>query len=157
MEDNSKNRKLLVFHTIEFLSLPILSFFTSVKNYKNGISQFFFVLFAFYFGWQLDTSFSFDLGNHYYSFTQCFVNRSLSQIISNPFVYGIGKEPYHIIFKFLVAQISSNSHFFAACAAAIYAIIFLYFFRQLSSFYQNRQLQIQLLILCTKSTMKQFS
>lgn len=146
MNHRSDKIEILVFQTIGFVILPILSFITSVINYKSRISQVFFILFAFYFGWKIDCVL--DLENHYANFRSYFIGHSLSDVFSNSSVYGIGKEPYHVLFKYIVGHISTNSHFFAGCAAAVYASIFILFFRQLRPFYSKRQLAIQFLIMC---------
>lgn len=58
--------KYLAIQAIAYLTFPIISFALAIANYKKGVSQFFFILFAFYFGWQIDCVL--DLENHYENF-----------------------------------------------------------------------------------------
>lgn len=146
MTMKGEDAKYLAIQTITYLTFPIISFVLAVANYKKGISQIFFVLFAFYFGWQIDCVL--DLENHYENFRTYFIGHSLSEVFSNVNVYGIGKEPYHIVVKYIIGCVSDNSHFFAGCAASIYAIVFVAFLRQFKQFYINKQQRIQFLILC---------
>lgn len=138
--------KYLAIQAIAYLTFPIISFALAIANYKKEVSQIFFVLFAFYFGWQIDCVL--DLENHYENFRTYFIGHSLSDVFSNVNVYGIGKEPYHIALKYIIGCVSENSHFFAGCAAAAYAIVFVSFLRQFRQFYTKRQLRIQFLVLC---------
>lgn len=143
---NINNAKLAIINIFLFLIAPILSFITSLRYYKEGVSHFFFICFAFFFGYQIDCLL--DLEMHYNDFISFYPGNNLSQILTNPNIYLIGTEPYHIIFKYVVSQISTNSHFFAGCAAAIYAIMFLFFFKQYQPFYKRKLVTIQFLALC---------
>lgn len=138
--------KYLAIQAIAYLTFPIISFALAIANYKKGVSQIFFILFAFYFGWQIDCVL--DLENHYENFRTYFIGHSLSEIFSNVNVYDIGKEPYHIVIKYIIGCVSDNSHFFAGCAASIYAIVFVAFLRQFKQFYTKRQQRMQFLVLC---------
>lgn len=143
---NTNNAKLAIINIFLFLIAPILSFITSLRYYKEGVSHFFFICFAFFFGYQIDCLL--DLEMHYNNFISYYPGNNLSQILTNPNIYLIGTEPYHIIFKYAVSKISTDSHFFAGCAAAIYAIMFLFFFKQYQQFYKRKLVAIQFLALC---------
>ena len=127
-----------------FLVSPLLSLILCAVYYKEYISQFFFILFAFYFGYQTDVVM--DLANHY-STLKYFVDPSVNPW-THPYVLYLGKEPFHFIFKYIVSFFSTDSRFFAGVAAATYAFIFLSFFNRLRPFYLQKMSQYQVLALC---------
>lgn len=129
---------------ILYLIAPVASFIVSLRFYKNTISQVFFVLFAFYFGYQTDVLM--DLENHY---TNGFLRQmqiGLLQAVHDPECLYLGEEPYHFIFKWFVGLFSTSSRFFAGCAAAVYASVFLFFINQYKQFFNNKLRITQLLV-----------
>ena len=85
-----------------FLVSPLLSLILCAVYYKEYISQFFFVLFAFYFGYQTDVYG--DLAIHYASL-KYFVEPNINPWV-HPMVTYLGNEPFHYLFKYLVSFFS---------------------------------------------------
>ena len=113
---------------------PISSFIVSLRFYRQPISQLFILIFAFYFGY--NRTLGWDLENHFIDLDLYYGN-SLSEILANPAVYYKGSDYYHILFKFIFSRFSHSTQLFAGCAALGYYACFLFFFRQLSRFYNN--------------------
>lgn len=132
--------KYFILQCIVMLISPITSLFVSIRFYKSEISQLFFVIFAFYFGYHL--GFVHDLMNHYRDMLELYVNRSVSAIFADERIYLMGQDIYHVLFKLVVSRISLSSQFFGGMACAMYAAFFIFFFRQLSVFYKNNKLTI---------------
>lgn len=127
---------------ILYLIAPVASFIVSLRFYKNTISQVFFVLFAFYFGYQTDIFL--DLNNHYNILLRQ-EQLGFFRTLQDPECLRFGMEPYHFILKEIVLFFSDSSRFFAGCAAAIYATMFLFFINQYKSFYAKHMLTTQFL------------
>ncbi len=125
---------LLIQIILMFVS-PICSFLLSIRFFRNPISQVFFVIFAFYFGYFFPLDW--DLNNHYVDFLD-YYGHSLSEVLALGNTYYLGNEPYHIILKYLISRFTDSSHIFGGVACAVYSISFLFFFRQLSVFYKKR-------------------
>jgi len=119
---------------------PLTSLFVSIRFYKSGISQLFFIVFAFYFGYHL--GFVHDLMNHYRDMIELYCNRNASEIFADERIYIVGNDIYHVLFKFIVSRISHTTQFFGGAACAAYAAFFIFFFRQLKVFYNNNKLTI---------------
>lgn len=128
-----------------YLALPVVNLCIFIGSYKNAVSQFFFILFAFYFGYKTDCYL--DLQNHYASITY-FIDSTLAELFSNPELKHLGTEPFHIIFKYIVFNINDSSRFFAGCAAALYATMFILYIRQYRQFYLQKLSTLQFLALC---------
>ena len=140
-------REKIVYFIVQcllFLVSPLLSLILCAVYYKEYISQFFFVLFAFYFGYQTDVYL--DLATHYASL-KYFVDPNVNPWV-HPMVTYLGNEPFHFVFKYVVSFFSTDSRFFAGAAASIYAFLFLAFFNRLRPFYLQRMSQYQILALC---------
>lgn len=119
---------------------PITSLFISIRFYKSGISQLFFIIFAFYFGSHI--YYVSDLLHHYNDMMVLYVNRSVTDIITDPRLFLMGEDVYHVLFKLIVSRISASPRFFGGAACAIYAAFFIFFFRQLKVFYNDNKLTI---------------
>lgn len=132
---NKYHGTYLLTQIVMYLIAPVTSFITSLRFYKSSISQIFFVLFAFYFGYKVDVQM--DLFRHYVDAVYEW-NIGLSNAMQDPSCLYWGKEPYHFLFKWLIGQFSHSSRFFAGCAAATYATVFLFFIRQYRQFWQGR-------------------
>ena len=104
-----------------------------------------FVLVAFYFGWFFP--FDSDLYMHYVSCLRYFVGLSWSEILEDPRVFYLGTEMYHVILKYLVSRVTDNPHFFGGVCCGIYAAFFIFFFRQLKTFYLRKQNFLNLTLL----------
>ncbi len=132
--------KYFIFQCVVMLISPITSLLISIRFYKSEISQLFFVIFAFYFGYHL--GFVHDLMNHYRDMIELYANRSASEIFADERIYIVGQDLYHVLFKFIVSRISLTTQFFGGAACAIYAAFFMFFFRQLKVFYNDNKLTI---------------
>ena len=144
-----------MFQAIVMLISPITSLFVCIRFYKSEISQLFFIIFAFYFGYHL--GFVHDLMNHYNDMIELYYNRSAREIFADERIYIMGKDYYHVLFKFIVSRISNSSQFFGGAACASYAAFFIFFFRQLKLFYNNNKLTIfSALLLLTISFIVEF-
>ncbi|MBO5345609.1 MAG: hypothetical protein J6A44_01735 [Paludibacteraceae bacterium] len=128
-----------------FLVSPLLSLILCAIYYKEYVSQFFFVLFAFYFGYQTDVYL--DLANHYNSWLY-FYNHGVSLYNFYDEMRHLGSEPYHFIMKGLCFFFSKSSRFFGGFFAAVYACWFLTFFNKLRPFYMRKMHYFQMLALC---------
>lgn len=132
--------KYFILQLIVMLISPITSLFVSIRFYKSEVSQFFFVVFAFYIGYHL--GFVHDLMNHYRDMMELYANRSVSEIFADERIFLLGEDLYHVIFKLVVSRISHTTQFFGGMACAVYAAFFIFFFRQLRVFYDNNKLSI---------------
>ena len=140
--NNSVNTSLFfLFLAILYVISPFVAFVIALLFFKRGVSQFFMIAFAFYFGYQVGPIL--DLLNHYNNYLT-FGNRSLPDLFTDPLVLISGQEPYHILFKFALASIDASDRLFSAFAAAVYAVAFLVFFRQLKPFYIDRMTKMQM-------------
>lgn len=125
----------ILLQTFLMLVSPICSFVVSLRFYKNELTQIFFIVFAFYFGFFCGHFH--DLDVHYYEFMQYYVGHSLLDILNNPLTFSHGHEPYHFILKYIVSRFTTSSQVFGGVACASYYFFFLFFFRQFKSFYQK--------------------
>ena len=132
--------KYFILQCIVMIISPITSLFVSIRFYKSEVSQLFFVVFAFYFGYHL--GFVHDLMNHYRDMMDLYVGRSVEKIIADERIYLLGHDIYHVIFKIIVSRFSTDTQFFGGAACAVYAAFFMFFFRQLKVFYNNNKLTI---------------
>lgn len=115
--------KLFLLLSAILLISPIVGFFLSILFFRQKASAIIFILFSFYFGWFYEPQL--DLLNHYNHF-KYLVGKSLFQQWTDIGTLGIGKEPYPVIFKYIVGLISVSPNFFSACACCVYTIIFVY-------------------------------
>lgn len=126
---------------------PLSSLLLSLRYYKSAVSQVFMVVFAMYFGYYF--GFISDLMRHYENMMMYYYHRDVSAILSDPRVFLMGSEYYHVIFKILVSRFTSSMQVFGACACGVYAAAFLFFFRQLSQFYKGKMSLLNgILLLC---------
>lgn len=102
---------------------PVIGFFLSLICFRQKISLVFFVLFSFYFGWFYEPQM--DLLVHYNHF-RTLIGKSLLEVWTAPGTKHLGKELYPVLFKYIVGSISTNPHFFSACACMVYASLFVY-------------------------------
>jgi hypothetical protein len=139
--------KYLIFQALLMLISPICSFFVSLRFYKNTISQIFILIFAFYFGYYC--GFISDLATHYDDMVAIYVGRSLKEILRDPRTFLIGHDLYHFVLKFILSRFDVSEQVFGAFAASLYALSFLFFFRQLKTFYNSKLSMVSgLLLLC---------
>ena len=115
---------------------PITSFAVSLRYYKSVVSQVFFVVFSFYFGYYY--AFGYDIMNHYEDMMEYFVDRPLGDILDDFRVFIAGFDAYHVTFKYVLSRFDASMHLFGGMAAAIYALFFVLFMRQFKQFYSGR-------------------
>lgn len=143
IERDMYQANLLLAHCILFLLFPLGSLILSIFTFRSSVSQCFFIIYAFYFGASRGPLQ--DLLNHYNAFLD-YDNKPLDVVWS--YWNKHGKEPWHKLFKIIVAQFSMSPKFFAGTAAAVYASFFILFFRQLKQFYKENLGPMQILVLC---------
>lgn len=114
---------------------PILSFVVSLRLYKNGISQVFLLVFAFFFGFFCRHFY--DESVHFYEMQAYYAGYSLSEILNNPLVFAHGHDLFHFIVKFLVSRFSTDEQVFGGILCLLHFSLFLFFFRQLKPFYSK--------------------
>lgn len=102
---------------------PIMALVFALLFYRRWWAFLLFIVFAFYFGWFYEPQL--DLLNHYEHF-KSLIGKSLGEVINDSGTRFAGSEPYPVLFKYMVGQISANPHFFSACACTVYAVIFSY-------------------------------
>ncbi len=139
--------KYFILQTFLILLSPITSFLVSVRLYKSAISQFFFLIFAIYLGYYM--GFVFDLMRHYQDIPLYYHGRDWNEIVSDIRVYALGREPFHIVLKYVFSRFTESRQVFGAVASGLYACAFLFFFRQLKEFYKEKlPLFCEVLLLC---------
>ena len=126
---------------------PLSSLAMSVRFYKSAVSQVFMVIFALFFGYYF--GFISDLMRHYENMMMYYYHRDVAEILSDPRIFLMGSEYYHVIFKLIISRFTSSMQVFGACACGIYVVSFLFFFRQFSRFYKGSISLISgILLLC---------
>lgn len=113
---------------------PLASLLVCIRFFKSNVSQFFILVFAFYFGYHC--GFVWDLMNHYVTLP-FFYGRGMSEILSDPRVYVVGNDHYHIFAKYIFTRFSMSRQLFGAYACVIYTFLLLFFMRQLSEYYHR--------------------
>jgi hypothetical protein len=93
------------------------------------------IVFAFYFGMLMEVGN--DLANHYNNMQLYYAGKSISEILRNPLIYGMGHDYFHVAVKIFVSRFSNSPAVFGGVLACIYGAIFLLFFREFSKFYKN--------------------
>ena len=86
--------------TLLYVICPFLSFVIALLLFRNRVSQFFFIAFAFYFGWQVGPNL--DLLNHYHNYLR-FFDKPFLWAFSDVETLYIGQEPFHILFKYILS------------------------------------------------------
>ena len=102
---------------------PIIGFFLSIFCFRQKSALLLFILFSFYFGWFYEPQL--DLLNHYNSFLRVIGVSPFKIWFDSDVVYS-DHEPYPVLFKYFIGEISSSKNLFSACACSIYTIIFVY-------------------------------
>ena len=128
--------KYILIQIALLLVSPISSFVVSLRYYKEFVSQIFFVLFSFYFGYYY--AFGYDIMNHYEDMEMYFIGRPLGDILNDFRVYIAGFDAYHIVFKYVLSRFDASMQIFGGMAAAIYSIFFVWFMRQFKQFYSGK-------------------
>ena len=114
---------------------PILSFVISLRFYKSGVSHFFMIVFAFYFGSRI--ALGWDLSYHYLDMRDLYFGRPFANIIADPRIWILGGDYFHVAFKFLMSRIKANPALFSGTMCAIYTGLFLSFFVEFRRFYKG--------------------
>lgn len=101
---------------------PLVGFFLSILCFREKAARILFVLFSFYFGWFYEPQL--DLLNHYNHFISL-LGQSPFDIWNDSGPYA-RKEPFPVLFKYILGKISTDPHVFSAFACSIYAYLFVY-------------------------------
>lgn len=123
INDNKNIFFIIILIALLFIS-PLLSLVLAVLRFRSKAAYPLFIFFAFYFGWfyyfQFVSGYN-DLMGHYAHF-KTLIGKSLwdSWMTSSD----RGREPYPVLFKYLVGKVSSSPNLFSACACTIYAALF---------------------------------
>ena len=133
---------------------PLISFIFALRTYKNYISQFFLLVFAYFFGYYCGHFH--DLDGHYYEFMQYYVGASFIDIISNPLTFAHGHDIYHFFIKYIVSRFTSSSQVFGGVACVCHYFLFLLFFNQFRPYFKNRMNLISGLLLITVCLLVEF-
>ncbi len=131
----TNNGSYAAFLAVLFFISPFLALCVAIMMYKNIVSQVIFILFSFYFGFQLGPNL--DLMQHYHNYLEFFGKSFYDRYTDFNTLY-LGKEPFHIVFKYILSRVEANSRVFCGSAAAIYATTFIYFIRQFKGFYTQK-------------------
>ena len=145
--------KYFLFQTVLILLSPITSFLVSLRYYKSSVSQFFFIIFAMYLGYYM--GFVYDLMRHYMEIPMYYVGRDFRDITNDFRIYALGREPYHILLKYIFSRCTDSRQLGGAVASGLYAASFIFFFRQLKVFYNNKlPLFCTMLLLCVATVIE---
>lgn len=145
--------KYILLQTVLIILSPITSFLVSVRLYKSAISQIFFIIFAMYLGYYM--GFVFDLMRHYQDIPMYYHGRTWHEIVTDPRVYALGKEYYHIVLKFIISRFSEDRQVFGAITSGLYAGSFILFLRQLKTFYNEKvPLFCEVMLLCVATVVE---
>lgn len=140
--------KYILFQTVLMIASPISSLFVSLRFYKNTISQIFFIIFAYYFGYYC--GFVNDLMHHFVDMRNLYVGQSLKEVLGDERIYLLGSDLYHIAFKFILSRFTTSTQVFGGCACAVYAALFVFFIRQFKEFYKGSlSVPCTMLFVCT--------
>lgn len=149
----SKGKYFLLQTGLIILS-PITSLLVSLRLYKSAISQFFFVIFAMYLGYYM--GFVFDLMRHYWDIPMLYRGRDWYEINHDLRTFALGKDYYHVIFKYIFSRFSEDRQWFGACASGVYSLSFLFFFRELKQFYNLKVPEFCTMMLLLAVTVVEF-
>ncbi|MCF0180671.1 MAG: hypothetical protein HUK11_00175 [Muribaculaceae bacterium] len=126
----------------------------SLRYYKSSVSQFFFIIFAMYLGYYM--GFVYDLMRHYMEIPMYYTGRDLNTIFGDFRVYLIGKEPFHILFKYVFSRFTDSRQMFGAISSGMYAMSFVFFLRQFKEFYNRRLPAFSTVLLLCVATVIEF-
>lgn len=140
----NNNGSYFAFMALLYVVSPLMCFIVALFYYKKTVSQFFFVAFAFYFGFQLGANL--DLMLHWDTY-QLFLGHSLGEMYTNPTVLYQGQEPYHILLKWILSRFDVSQRVFSGTACSLYTIFVLTFIRQYKSFYLEHISSLNVLVL----------
>ena len=130
----SKGKYALFLLALTIIS-PLAAFLISLRFYKSSVSQFFMLVFAYYFGSHI--ALGWDLTDHYLDMREYYFGRSINEILNDPRIYYLGGDYYHVILKIIMSRFKASPAVFAGVVATIYASVFLFFFNQLKDFYNS--------------------
>lgn len=140
----SSNGSYFLFMTLLYVVSPLLCFIIALLLYRRTVSHFFYVAYAFFFGYQLGANY--DLMMHYQNYLT-FWDRSFVESYTDFETLYLGQEPFHFVFKYLLSRFNASQRVFSGCACAIYAIIVTFYLRQYQHIYLGRMDFSQLLLL----------
>lgn len=126
---------------------PLSCFLVCLRFYKSGVSQFFMIVFAYYFGSHI--ALGWDLTTHYNDMREFYFNRAISDILQDSRIFLLGGDYFHVVLKIVMSRFRANPAVFAGSMAAIYATVFIHFFVQFRQFFkQYMPVLCGLLLLC---------
>lgn len=131
---------LFVLLAFAYILAPVAALIFALIFYKRSVSQFYIVAFAFYFGYQVGPVL--DLQNHYENY-RTFFNHPLSMMFTDELTLFYGKEPFHVLFKYVLAYFHASDRVFAGTTCALYTTLFILFVRQLKPIYAKRMTAMQ--------------
>lgn len=147
--------KYILYQAALMMASPITSLMVSLRFYKNGISQIFFIIFAYYFGYYC--GFVNDLMHHFVDMRNIYVGQSLREVLGDERTYLLGSDFYHVAFKFVLSRFTLSTQVFGGCACAVYAALFVLFMRQFKEFYKNAMpLACTMLLVCTAAVIEYY-
>ena len=101
----SKGRYFLL-QSLVMLVSPITSFLIALRFYKSTVSQIFMLVFAFYFG--MHFYLAWDISKHYVNMRMFYCDKSLTEILNNPFAISDGLDFYHVALKYIISRLRRN-------------------------------------------------
>ena len=146
--------KYIIIQSLLIVLSPISSLLVSLRMYKSTISQIFFVLFAIYLGYYM--GFVYDLMRHFQDLPMLYRGRDWNEIVNDFRVYYLGSDYYHIIVKYIVSRFTDSRQVFGAVASGLYAISFVFFFRQFRRYYLEKNSYFSVVLLLCVSTVVEF-
>lgn len=130
----SKGKYALFLLALTIIS-PLAAFLIALRFYKSSVSQFFMLVFAYYFGSHI--ALGWDLTYHYLDMREYYWGRPIRDILNDPRIYFIGGDYYHVGLKLIMSRFKASPAVFAGVVATIYGAVFLYFFNQLKDFFNS--------------------
>ncbi|MDO4510832.1 MAG: hypothetical protein Q4B68_03320 [Bacteroidales bacterium] len=149
----SDNGTYFVFMAVLYAISPLVCLIIALFHYKKTVSHFFFVAYAFFFGYQLGANL--DLMMHYQNYLDI-MNRSFAGMYSDLETLYLGQEPYHITFKYIMSLFKASQRVFSGFACAAYTTIFIYYLRQFRHIFIHKIDLCQVLVLLAMTVTVEF-
>ena len=129
----NNNGSYFLFMASLYVISPLLCLIVALIYYKKPVSQFFFIAYAFFFGYALGPNL--DLMMHYENYLKI-MNKSYLGMYTDFETLYIGQEPFHITFKYILSKFHATQRLFGGCACALYTTFVIFFIRQFRYIYQ---------------------
>ena len=140
----NNNGSYFLFMASLYVISPLLCLIVALIYYKKPVSQFFFIAYAFFFGYALGPNL--DLMMHYENYLKI-MNKSYLGMYTDFETLYIGQEPFHITFKYILSKFHATQRLFGGCACALYTTFVIFFIRQFRYIYQKHLDLCQTLLL----------